>query len=115
MLKVKVWYEGKSGDVELGTVEIGNITRSYGRVSSDHIWRVRGQDSNKNKIDASGYYVDSYNGSALGLLAEIMAEWKSGREHPVDNHGMVREFPEGIDITAQELWNRIDKSIKEES
>lgn len=109
MLKAKVWIGNTSiKDIEVGTVEVTNITRSGGRMSSDYLWRVQGIDAQNKPINACGYYVDSYNGSALQCLAEILTEWQSGRTRPIDNHG-YQTLPEGIRVSAEELWEKLDR------
>ncbi len=71
----------------LAEIVIANITGGGGRVSSDYAWRIRRVDRDNQEAVAHGCLVDSYNGNALDLLMEVLAEWKSGRKAPIDNHG----------------------------
>lgn len=74
----------------LAEVVIANITREAGRISSDYAWRIRRLDRDSREVVTYGGLLDSYNGNAVDLLAEVLGEWKSGRSAPVDNHGFTR-------------------------
>ncbi len=77
-------------------------------MSSDYAWRIATQNAHGEPLVAAGYLVDSINDSAVGLLWEVLREWKSGRPLPIDNHGFATQ-PEGIEIPAEELFCRLDK------
>jgi hypothetical protein len=93
MIRVQVMLEpggDKSLTRVLTEIVITNITRDGGRVSSDYAWRIRSIDRNKTETFFYGALVDSYNSTAVDLLWEVLDEWKSGRPHPIDNHGQPR-------------------------
>ena len=96
------------GEKNLGEIEIGNITYDGSRMSSDYLWRINAVDARRRPIVVCGFIVDSCNGSALELVAEVLAEWKSGRKYPIDNHGKERLYPEGYNMSAEDMWKRID-------
>ena len=110
-LRVKLLIDPKGDKTksrDIGEIEIINVTRSAGRMSDDYLWRIRTTSASTSKqVDAVGYVVDSYHGSVIELLYEVLAEWKSGRPLPTDNHGL-QTLPEGIKITATELWKYLD-------
>src|SRR5664279_4201940 len=73
---------------ELAEITIANITPDgSGRLSSDYAWRIRLTHFNNNMITDYGTLVDSRNDDAVSLVWEVISEWKSGREFPIDNHG----------------------------
>lgn len=117
MIRAKILLE-PNGDKdrvrEMGEIEITNVTTGGGRMSSDYLWRIRCQVARQDPIDACGYLVDSRNGSMVDLLQEVLAEWKSKRPLPIDNHGQ-QTLPEGISISAAELWQRFDRREKNAS
>ena len=110
MIRVEIFVD-PHGDMAaarpLGRVEIANVTRCPGRLSQDYLWRVSGQNARREPISACGYLVDSTNRSAMELVAEALAEWRSGRPLPMDNHGQAG-LPEGIEMSAAEVWSRLD-------
>jgi hypothetical protein len=71
----------------LGEITVANITRAAGRISDDYAWRIRVVDKKQREIVAYGCLVDSYTGNVVDLVWEVLAEWKSGRPAPIDNHG----------------------------
>jgi hypothetical protein len=109
-VKVQVLVEpgGDSNRARLvGEVEIANVTVGGGRMSQDYLWRVRGHMGDGKPIQAQGWLVDSLNESALELLAEVLAEWRSGRPLPIDNHGQATA-PEGLSMSPESLWKKLD-------
>lgn len=76
----------KSRSKTLAEITVINLASNAGRITSDYAWRIR-SDSGGKRFVAHGCLVDSYNGNVVDLLWEVLAEWKSGRECPIDNHG----------------------------
>ncbi len=92
MLRVLIDIEPRGDKTRLRTlaeIVIANITVAGGRVSSDYAWRIRRLDRDDQEIVSYGCLVDSYSGNAVDLLWEVLGEWKSGRERPLDNHGFA--------------------------
>ena len=93
---------------EIGSIEIINIT-TQGRMSQDYAWRIRGLDRRNKPIEAVGWLVDSMNNSAMELAAEVLAEWRSGRPLPIDNHGQPA-IPEAMgSLTPDSYWQKMDE------
>lgn len=99
----------KTKAYDIGFIEICNVT-GLGRMSSDYLWRIHTNTHALRHVEAEGYIVDSINVNAVELLYDVLSEWKSGRTQPIDNHGMSRASPEGIDVSAKELWRRLDQA-----
>lgn len=97
------------GDVSrskrLGEICVANVTRGGGRVSSDYAWRIKYLGRNDIEVVKYGCLVDSCNANAVDLLAEVLMEWKSGRDMPIDNHGFAVRVIDHL----PEFWAAVDK------
>lgn len=89
----------------IAEVEIVNVTTDRLRVSQDYAWRVR---EPKEGVDACGFIVDRRGSGAADLLLSVLAEWRSGRTLPIDNHGNPR-LPEWIEQDASAWWAEHDE------
>jgi hypothetical protein len=111
MLRVQVMLEPfgeKALARVLSEITIANVTPGgSGRMSSDYAWRIRSLDRSKQTM-AYGCLVDSYNSTAIDLLWEVLDEWKSGRELPIDNHG----HPVSIIRDHEAFWKHVDDDVE---
>ena len=107
MIRVTVNLEpggDASRQLVLAEVAIANITRGGGRVSSDYAWRIWAVDAKRRETVAFGCLVDRVNTSAIDLVWQVLAEWKSGRPLPLDNHGQPVRLIEDI----EGFWRKAD-------
>lgn len=99
MLTAKLTINGK----DVGLVEIVNVTRGAGRVSADYYWRIQVKKISGEKKTTVGLTVDSCNGDAMDLLAEVLTQY--AKNSPAfDNHGNKVSVAEGITLTPEEYW-----------
>ena len=111
MLEAKLYIGGK----EIGKVEIVNVTRCAGRISSDYYWRVYIEKLNGEKQTSVGLIVDSYNGNAMQLLSEVLNQWEDREnvgETALDNHGQRCWKAESMTMAPNEYWTKYDEYEK---
>lgn len=108
MIRVRIELE-PAGDQNhartLGEITITNVTPpGEGRVSSDHMWRVRWLTPKKQEKIAYGSLVDSHHYDVVDLLREVVELWKTGETACPDNHGQM------VDLTSDYVgyWKRAD-------
>jgi len=104
MLIAKLFIKRKP----VGLVEICNVTGTgTGRVSSDYYWRIHVKPRDGQSQIFCGCTADSYTVTAMQLLADVLAQWRSSPLPPgqaYDNHGNVVASAEGVSYTADEFW-----------
>lgn len=107
MIKVNLNICGKTNK-QVGLVEIVNVTRCVGRVSSDYYWRVSVKNIRGEKKTTTGLIVDCSTDDAMQLLADVLSLWRTNRP-ALDNHGLLVKQAESMTLTPEEYWKKFDR------